>query len=164
MITGVVDFAMGFVFACYILAQKERLAEQVRRLGQAVFSERQYIRAEGDLGAITYDDSRTVLYEYNQHLLTKAENFDGKGFHFSYSKYGSGAPNRMSTLTGYDGSDQYEIQYDYCTGYTQVFDSQGNCLKYHFNSYGNTLSIQDSMGKAVYAKYAQDSDDSAGKG
>ena len=46
MITGVVDFAMGFVFACYILAQKERLAEQVRRLGQAVFSERQYIRAE----------------------------------------------------------------------------------------------------------------------
>ena len=70
----------------------------------------------------------------------------------------------MSTLTGYDGSDQYEIQYDYCTGYTQVFDLQGNCLKYHFNSYGNTLSIQDSMGKAVYAKYAQDSDDSAGKG
>lgn len=45
VITGVVDFAMGFVFACYILAQKERLAEQVRRLGQAVFSERQYIRA-----------------------------------------------------------------------------------------------------------------------
>lgn len=46
VITGVVDFALGFVFACYILAQKERLAEQARRLGQAVFSERQYIRAE----------------------------------------------------------------------------------------------------------------------
>lgn len=28
VITGVVDFAMGFVFACYILAQKERLADR----------------------------------------------------------------------------------------------------------------------------------------
>ena len=46
VITGVVDFVLGFVFACYILVQKERLAAQARRLGQAVFSERHYERAE----------------------------------------------------------------------------------------------------------------------
>ena len=60
MITGVVDFAMGFVFACYILAQKERLAEQVRRLGQAVFSERQYIRAE-EICALFYKNFSSFI-------------------------------------------------------------------------------------------------------
>lgn len=60
VITGVVDFAMGFVFACYILAQKERLAEQVRRLGQAVFSERQYIRAE-EICALFYKNFSSFI-------------------------------------------------------------------------------------------------------
>ena len=60
VITGVVDFAMGFVFACYILAQKERLADQVRRLGQAVFSERQYIRAE-EICALFYKNFSSFI-------------------------------------------------------------------------------------------------------
>lgn len=60
VITGVVDFAMGFVFACYILAQKERLAEQVRRLGQAIFSERQYIRAE-EICALFYKNFSSFI-------------------------------------------------------------------------------------------------------
>ena len=60
VITGVVDFAMGFVFACYILAQKERLAEQVRRLGQAIFSECQYIRAE-EICALFYKNFSSFI-------------------------------------------------------------------------------------------------------
>ena len=60
VITGVVDFAMGFVFACYILAQKERLADQVRRLGQAVFSEHQYIRAE-EICALFYKNFSSFI-------------------------------------------------------------------------------------------------------
>ena len=48
------------------------------------------------------------------------------------------------------------MDYDYGVGFTRVTDSQGNTLQYQFNDSGNTLSIQDSTGKAVYAKYAQD--------
>lgn len=51
VITGVVDFAIGLCLACYILAQKERLAEQVRRLGQAISPNAVYPRG-GDLSPI----------------------------------------------------------------------------------------------------------------
>lgn len=92
-----------------------------------------------------------MRYEYNQHMLTKAENFDGKGILFTYSSYESGTPNRIYELKGYDGSSNYTMDYDYGVGFTRVTDSQGNTLQYQFNDSGNTLSIQDSTGKAVYA-------------
>ncbi len=99
--------------------------------------------------------TETMTYTYDGNgLLTSATNCDGVKVTYEY--YTAREPFRVKraritsgTLVGLDR------QYEYKDCLTVVTDNlSGKKLFYHFNDYGNVVSVNDELGYACFAKYS----------
>ena len=145
---------------------------QYKGTGSSALSTVTYsISSAGNLCTVTYADSTIITYDYSSYAMTKvSETFSGSSARtlaqLTYSTQSNTLPNRLSSIKIFDesgGSATSTNTYAYGKGYTLATDMNGNVLQYQFNKYGNTVSTQDKQGRAVYAKYATDTDDSAKK-
>ena len=145
---------------------------QYKGTGSSALSTVTYsISSAGNLCTVTYADSTVITYDYSSYAMTKvSETFSGSSARtlaqLTYSTQSNTLPNRLSSIKIFDesgGSATSTNTYAYGKGYTLATDMNGNVLQYQFNKYGNTVSTQDKQGRAVYAKYATDTDDSAKK-
>jgi RHS repeat-associated protein len=112
-----------------------------------------YTYTSGLLTKITYPDGKYTTYTYDSsNKLTNAINFDGYKMTFTYT---ATAPYRVIKILESHTSGKLGEELNISYGYnTNIFtDYKGYKEIYHFNSSGNTTSIQDSAGNAQYYKY-----------
>lgn len=115
-----------------------------------------------NLISATYKDNRSVTFGYEgTHLLSLVTNSDGTKIDYEYITIVDGLPNRIKSVrnlnsTGDECSSLLELEYS--NNQTTLFDGE-NTMIMQFNDLGNTVSIQDSDGKAQFAEYALNSDD-----
>ena len=114
----------------------------------------------GQLTQITHEDGAVTTYTYNSlGLLESATNLDGLTVTYEY--YTVRAPYRVKKVTVSNGEvlgncRQYEYK-DCLTVITDMTVPDGKKLFYHFNDYGNVVSVNDQLGYAAFAKYSVDS-------
>ena len=113
----------------------------------------------GRLIKIVHEDGKTTSYTYNQlGLLESAQNIDG--LTVSYEYYTERAPYRVKKATISNGNtlgDSCLYEYgDMLTVVTDLSVPNGKKLFYHFNDYGNIVSINDGLGYACFAQYSPD--------
>lgn len=117
------------------------------------------VHENGSLNFVTYSDGKRAMYNYSSYCMTYAHDDCKNRMGFSYDTNSYTAPNRLVSIKTYEngeGSDYTQNTYTYRDGYTIASDNNGNKLEYQFNSYGNTVSVQDGQGCALYNKYASD--------
>ncbi|MGY0374140.1 DNRLRE domain-containing protein [Clostridium sp. JNZ J1-5] len=105
------------------------------------------------LTRITYPDGKYSTYTYDSNNnLTYATNYDG--YKIQYVYYTS-APYRVNQIieTNADGSPGQGLNVKYSYNSTTYNDFRGKKNIYQFNDYGNTVSIRDDDGNALYYKY-----------
>lgn len=101
--------------------------------------------------------TENMTYTYDSlGLLTSAVNCDGMKVAYEY--YTAREPYRVKKATISNGSlVSYSRQYEYRDNLTVVTDLLGGSdkkLYYHFNDYGNVVSVNDELGYAAFAKYS----------
>ena len=104
--------------------------------------------------------TENMEYDYDENgLLIYAKNCDGVEVHYEY--YTTREPYRVKNvrITGAeeDGTVlcSYNRTYEYKDCLTVVTDNlSGKKLFYHFNDYGNCVSVNDQLGYACFAKYS----------
>jgi hypothetical protein len=99
---------------------------------------------------------RESTYTYNaQGLLETATNHDG--LKITYEYYLTREPYRVKKMTVSNGSTPGNSRlYEYGDNLTVVTDltvPNGKKLFYHFNDYGNVVSVNDQLGYAAFTKY-----------
>ena len=115
------------------------------------------------LTSVTDQDGETVTYTYNsKNLLTAVEDIDGYRLTYAYNTVSeSWQPYRVMSIHEYDGTTAGgELIFEYAHNQTSMTDVNGNRQIHQFNNWGNTLSVQDGEGRAQYAQYATDADES----
>ena len=123
----------------------------------------------GNLTSILDKDGESCSYEYADKLLTKATDPHGVGLTYTYQ---DAEPNRIAKVAEHqkiveNGVVSYKygnhIEFSYGNKWTMLTDKQGNTQYMLFNAYGNTISVQDGNGSAVFAEYATDASETATK-
>ncbi len=106
----------------------------------------------GNLTGITDRDNASCTYTYSNNLLMTASDPHGVGLTFAYL---STVPNRVIKVAEHSGSTLgNHIEFSYGNKWTRMEDNQKNVQYMLFNAHGNTISIQNDKGGAVFAKYA----------
>ena len=99
--------------------------------------------------------TENMEYDYDENgLLIYAKNCDGVEVHYEY--YTAREPFRVKRvrITGGDLC-AYDRTYEYKDCLTVVTDNlSGKKLFYHFNDYGNCISVNDQLGYACFAQYS----------
>ena len=114
-----------------------------------------------DLVGITYPDGQSVSYTYTDHLLTRATDIDGVNVRYTYA---TEEPHRVTGISVYDGSVcGGEMTISYGQNQTVFTDHNGNREIMQFNDWGNTVSIQDELGRAQFSEYASNKENDTGK-
>ena len=114
------------------------------------------------LSKIIHEDGMETTYVYNeQGLLESATNHDG--LKVTYQYYTARKPYRVKKVTISNGGITYngrKYEYGDClTTITDLYNDgsgtlvEGKKLFYHFNDYGNVVSVNDQLGYAAFAKY-----------
>ena len=98
-------------------------------------------------------EEMTYTYDANG-LLTSATNCDG--LKVTYEYYTTREPFRVKRVRITGGTlCAYDRTYEYKDCLTVVTDNlSGKKLFYHFNDYGNCISVNDQLGYAAFAKYS----------
>ena len=108
----------------------------------------------------------TSTYTYNSlGLLESVTNFDG--LKVTYQYYEEREPYRVKQVEISNNGIKYSgRKYVYGDCMTKVIDlipnddgtllSEGKSLIYHFNDYGNVVSVNDNLGYACFAKYSDE--------
>lgn len=66
-------------------------------------------------------------------------------------------PVRISSLAYTScGTNISSLAFEYATNYTKVTDNTGRWMAYQFNNNGNTTSVYNNEGQALYGRYAKD--------
>ena len=102
-------------------------------------------------------DDVIMVYTYDANgLLTSATNCDGVKVTYEY--YTNREPYRVKRARVLNGSlVGFDHTYVYSDCLTVVTDNLGGKkLFYHFNDYGNCVSVNDQLGYALFAKYSTD--------
>ena len=123
----------------------------------------------GDLTRITDKDGKYAVYAYNTgHILNSATDVDGYKISCTYNvSSGTYAPCRVTGIREYDGSvSGGNLTLSYANNQTIVRDQiNGTSLAYQFNNWGNTVSVQDSEGRAQFMEFDRNVwNDTTGKG
>ena len=117
------------------------------------------------LTKITHPDGAETTYGYKTNgLLTSVTNLDGYKVTYTYT---TKAPYRVTKVEFSNGSTKLGgRKYAYKDCLTVVTDmipnaegtelSDGKKLFYHFNDYGNVVSVNDQLGYACFAKYSDE--------
>ena len=70
-------------------------------------------------------------------------------------------PVRISSLAYTScGTNISSLAFEYATNYTKVTDNTGRWMAYQFNNNGNTTSVYNNEGQALYGRYAKDENSS----
>ena len=70
-------------------------------------------------------------------------------------------PVRISSLAYTScGTSISSLAFEYATNYTKVTDNTGRWMAYQFNNNGNTTSVYNNEGQALYGRYAKDENSS----
>lgn len=121
--------------------------------------------AAGNLIKIKHQDNAETTYAYNtNHLLTSVVNLDGYKVTYTYT---AAEPYRVKRVEFSNGNTKYGgRKYEYKDCLTVVTDlvpnaagtalSEGKSLFYHFNDYGNVVSVNDQLGYAAFSKYTDE--------
>ena len=106
-----------------------------------------------ELSGQTGTESMSYTYDENG-LLTSATNCDG--LKVTYEYYTVCEPYRVKRVRITGGNlCAYDRTYEYKDYLTVVTDNlSGKKLFYHFNDYGNCVSVNDQLGYACFAKYS----------
>ena len=110
-----------------------------------------------DLVQITDKDGKVTKYDYySSHILKTAEDIDGFKLTYSYDEPEEARhPWRViSVASSHNGSAGGSLTLTYAHNQTTFTDHNGNSEIMQFNDYGDTISIQDGLGRAQYAQYA----------
>ena len=103
------------------------------------------------------DDTAELLYGYDSHgLLVSVVNRDGLTATYDYIT--SREPYRVSRVRITGGTlTAMDCSYDYKDCLTVVTDNiTGKKLFYHFNDYGNVISVNDELGYAAFSQYDEE--------
>ncbi|QGU96846.1 DNRLRE domain-containing protein [Clostridium bovifaecis] len=107
-----------------------------------------------NLTKITYPDGKYSTYTYDgNNNLTYAVNYDGYKIQYVYY---TTAPYRVNQIkeTNADGTPGEGINIKYGYNTTTLNDHRGKKSIYQFNDWGNTISIRDDDGNALYYDYS----------
>ena len=119
----------------------------------------------GNLTKIRHQDNAESTYTYNSnHLLLTVTNLDGYKVTYTYT---AAEPYRVTRVEFSNGSVKYGgRKYEYKDCLTVVTDlvpntagtalTEGKSLFYHFNDYGNLISVNDQLGYACFTQYSDD--------
>jgi len=110
---------------------------------------------------IRYPDGECSFYSYlHNTLLTDVVDIDDYYLYFTYTGMSSdipNLPNRVRTVTASDSlRPGGNITITYGHNQTSIVDHNGNEEIYQFNYWGNTVSVQDGLGRAQFATYVTD--------
>ena len=130
--------------------------------------------SNGILTSITYKDGESVTYSYRNNLLIRATDIDDYNVRYAYSTYnenGEGKPSRVIKVEEFDKDSETgadiaggSMDIEYAHNQTKFTDHNGNVQISQFNDFGNTVSVQDGLGRAQMAQYANTARTDAGKG
>lgn len=128
-----------------------------------------YAYSNDDLITVTYPDGKNSSYTYHSgRILSTAKDIDGYQLSASYNiTYGTYAPCRVAEIKEYDGAVAGgHLQFSYEKNQTTVKDViNGTQTVNQFNSWGNTVSVRDSLGRAQFMEFDRDVwDSTSGKG
>ena len=123
-----------------------------------------YAYSDGNLTQVGYADGNSAEYSWSDHVMTAAKDIvrsdgsrDTLSFSYIQNHAASTFPVRISAL-GYTscGTDISSLAFEYETNYTKVTDNTGRWMAYQFNNNGNTTSVYNNEGQALYGRYAKD--------
>lgn len=132
--------------------------------GSTVLSYVNFGYSSSQLTTVTDKDGEKSTFAYgSNHLLTSATDVDGYKvvytFNVAQEEY---QPNRVVNIAEYSGATQGgSLSIEYSHNQTTFTDANGNIEIVQFNNYGNTISIQDGLGRAQYATYATETQTSS---
>ena len=117
-----------------------------------------------DMESITFPDNEVINLSYDDnHYLYEAENVDGLKYRYTFSDtnpmLGTAKVTNVEKF-GTDGTtagDTLDITYD--LNQTTFEDYRGRKEIKQFNKAGNTISVRDENGNALFGKYALPGDD-----
>ncbi|MBY6801068.1 DNRLRE domain-containing protein [Clostridium botulinum] len=115
----------------------------------------------GKLSQITYMDGKKTQYLYNSknNRLETVKNINGSAFKYDYY---TGSANRISKITEIGMNNELgtslNLKYGYNTTEFKNINKKGKEINkkeiYQFNNQGNTISVRDENGQALYYKYS----------
>lgn len=118
---------------------------------------------------VTYADGKTAEYTWESNRMTSAKDIiqsdgyqDTLSIAYFVSSSNSSLPVRVKKLSYYsDNTLVTSAEFFYGHNYTKVTDNVGRWCVYQFNDCGNTTSVYNDQGQALYGRYATDQDSSA---
>ena len=127
--------------------------------GSEEFSNVQFAYSNSLLTTVTYHDGAKVRYSYiSKGLLQSIRDVDGYSLTYTYSNASSAlsnVPSRVKTVTEtHNSTTGGNLTFTYGQRQTTITDAKGNVQIHQFNNWGNTISIQDDQGKAMFAQFA----------
>ena len=123
-----------------------------------------YTYADGNLTQVSFADGKTAEYSWSGHIMTAAKDIarsdgsrDALTFSYIQNPAASTFPVRISSLAYTScGTNISSLAFEYATNYTKVTDNTGRWMAYQFNNNGNTTSVYNNEGQALYGRYAKD--------
>ena len=127
-----------------------------------------YTYADGNLTQVSFADGKTAEYSWSGHIMTAAKDIARSGgsrdtltFSYIQNPAASTFPVRISSLAYTScGTNISSLAFEYATNYTKVTDNTGRWMAYQFNNNGNTTSVYNNEGQALYGRYAKDENSS----
>ena len=120
-----------------------------------------YTYSSGALVTVTYADGKTAGYSYDSNKLTEARDIQRSDnscnkLNISYA----GSPARVTEISYYDGATLVNsVSLRYGDHNTVVKDNLDRWCTYEFNNWGNTVSVYNQKGQALYGRFAADETD-----
>ena len=117
-----------------------------------------YAYDSGTLATVTYADGKTASYVYANNALTEARDIlrgDGSRNRVNISYESS--PVKVTEINYYDDATLVNsVSLLYGDHITFVTDNLSRWCAYEFNSMGNTVSVYNQKGQALYGSFASD--------
>ncbi len=112
-----------------------------------------------NLTSISYPDGLSVHYSYENHLMTQASDVTGYIVGYSFSvgtiKHVESIHEQYKTPNSQNNVVSGTLlSFSYGDHQTKITDHNENYLVFQFNDWGNLVSVQDSLGRAQFARYA----------
>ena len=129
--------------------------------GSTALDQVTYYYNGNNLVQVTYTDGKSVNYAWsgNQYVIQDIMNSDNTRDEVTISCTATNGyrPSRTTGLTYRSkGSVIGILSFEYGENTTKVIDQSGRFALYHFNNYGNTTSVYNNEGKALYGRWAKD--------
>ena len=121
--------------------------------GSTSLEEVSYTYSGNQLTKITYADGNTATYTYSGNYLVNATGCQNDNVVISYS---NGGTSKVKQVTTKDSSTTVSIaSFIYGDNYTKVTDNNGRWSIYQFNNLGNTVSVYNHQGQALFGTYSE---------